>query len=103
LLLVAAWGAKNAQVFYNEVVNLATMAAVVPYVFCALAVGLISVGGGAGGTTHRLTAVEWIAFAFSMFTIYGCGPRAVLYGLILFLLGIPVYWWLRRPVPALTP
>jgi arginine:agmatine antiporter len=33
----------------------------------------------------------WIAFAFSLFTIYGCGPEAVLYGLILMLLGIPVY------------
>jgi arginine:agmatine antiporter len=103
LLLVAAWGAKNAQTFYSEVVNLATMAAVVPYAFCALAVGLISVGGGLGGTAHRLTAVEWIAFAFSMFTIYGCGPQAVLYGLILLLLGIPVYWWLRRRTPAATP
>jgi amino acid transporter len=103
LLLVAAWGAKNAQAFYNEVVNLATMAAVVPYAFCALAVGLISVSGGVGGTAHRLTAVEWIAFAFSMFTIYGCGPQAVLYGLILLLLGIPVYWWLRRRTPAAAP
>jgi arginine:agmatine antiporter len=100
LLLMAGLGAKNAQTFYSEVVNLATMAAVVPYAFCALAVSLISIGRSATGKRHRLTAVEWIAFVFSMFTLYGCGPEAVLYGTILLLLGIPMYVWLRRGVPA---
>jgi arginine:agmatine antiporter len=93
LLLFAAAGAKNAQAFYSQVVNLATMAAVVPYAFCALAIGLI-------GKTRGATPVEWIAFAFSLFTLYGCGPEAVLYGLILMLLGIPVYLRLHRPSKA---
>jgi arginine:agmatine antiporter len=31
-----------------------------------------------------------------MFTVYGCGPAPVLYGLILLLCGIPVYVWQRR-------
>jgi arginine:agmatine antiporter len=31
-----------------------------------------------------------------MFTLYGCGPTPVLYGLILLMLGIPVYVWQRR-------
>ena len=75
------------------------MAAVVPYAFCALAVGLISVREAGAGKPLRLRAVEWIAFVFSIFTIYGCGPQAVLYGLILLLLGIPVYVWLRRSAP----
>jgi len=92
LLLIAGWGAKSAQAFYSEVVNLATMAAVVPYAFCALAVTLIS----AGNRPQRLTAVEWVAFVFAMFTLYGCGPQAVLYGTILLLLGIPIYVWQRR-------
>ena len=51
------------------------------------------------GKAPRLRPVEWIAFVFSIFTIYGCGPQAVLYGLILLLLGIPVYVWLRRSAP----
>jgi len=89
LLLMAAAGADNAQAFYNQVVNLATMAAVVPYAFCALAVALIR-------KTGRASPVEWIAFAFSIFTLYGCGAEAVLHGLILMLLGIPVYLWLQR-------
>jgi arginine:agmatine antiporter len=47
--------------------------------------------------------VEGIAFLFSMFTIYGCGPEAALYGLILLMLGIPIYLWLRQRTPAATP
>jgi hypothetical protein len=35
-----------------------------------------------------------VTFA-GMFTVYGCGPKAVLYGLLL-LLGVPVYVWQRR-------
>ena len=27
---------------------------------------------------------------------YGCGPKAVLYGLILLLFGVPIYVWQRR-------
>jgi len=92
LLLLAAGGARNAQAFYNLVVNLATMAAVVPYAFCAIAVCLLP----ARGSPNRLRPVEWVAFAFALFTLYGCGPEAVLYGTILLLLGIPIYVWLRR-------
>jgi arginine:agmatine antiporter len=40
--------------------------------------------------------VEATAFIFSIFVIYGCGPEAVLYGLLLLLLGIPVFVWQRR-------
>jgi len=82
--------------FYTQVVNLATVAAVVPYAFCALALSLITVGGADAGKASRVTPVEWVAFLFAMFTIYGCGPEAALYGLILLVLGIPVYLWLRR-------
>ena len=50
--------------------------------------------------TIRSTAGEegmkFFPFVFSLFTIYGCGPTAVLYGLILLLFGIPVYVWQRR-------
>jgi len=47
-------------------------------------------------------AVEWIAFVFSIFTLYGCGPEAVLYGFVLLMLGIPVYVWQVRQQSAIT-
>jgi amino acid transporter len=96
LVLVEALGSPGVRAFYTFVVGLSTMAAVVSYAFCALAIGLIAKGKAEGSVAPRVTAVELVAFAFSLFIIYGCGPAAVLYGLILLLLGIPVYVWQRR-------
>ncbi len=85
-------GSKFAAI-YNMIVSLSTMAAVIPYVFCSLAPGLIP---GRSGTKPTITPVEVIAFVFAMFTVYGCGPEPVLYGLVLLLLGLPVFVWQRR-------
>ena len=87
---------------YHTIVSLSTMAAVIPYVFCSLAPGLIAARGA--GAKPRITAIEIVAFLFSIFTVYGCGPTPVLYGLLLLLFGIPVYVWQQhqhaREVPA---
>jgi amino acid transporter len=96
LVLVEALGSPGVRAFYTFVVGLSTMAAVISYAFCALAIGLIAAGKAEGSRAPRVTAVELIAFVFSLFILYGCGPAAVLYGLILLLLGIPVYVWQRR-------
>jgi amino acid transporter len=96
LILVQASGSPGVRGFYNLVVSLSTMTAVIPYAFCALAVGLVAARVDRGDAKHRISIVEVIAFVFSMFTLYGCGPQAVLYGLVLLLLGIPVYVWQRQ-------
>lgn len=96
LVLIQASAASGFAAFYNLVVSLSTMAAVIPYAFCSLAVGLVAARATGGGATPRVTWVEGVAFVFSIFTIYGCGPEPVLYGLILLMLGIPVYVWQRR-------
>lgn len=57
------------------------MAAVIPYAFCALAGGLVAARVAGGGVVPRITPVEAVAFVFSIFTLYGCGAEAVLYGL----------------------
>ncbi len=94
LVLIVAAGPPGFTAAYDLIVSFATMAAVVPYAFCALAIGLIALR--AGGPLPRLTLVEMIAFVFAMFTLYGCGPVAVLYGFMLLLAGIPVFVWQRR-------
>jgi basic amino acid/polyamine antiporter, APA family len=96
LILVQAAGSSGFAAFYSLVVNLATMTAVVPYAFCALSVGLVAAKAAGGGKVQNVGAIEWIAFVFSMFTLYGCGPEAVLYGFVLLMLGIPVYVWQVR-------
>jgi amino acid transporter len=101
LVLIEALGSPGVRAFYNLVVGLSTMAAVIPYAFCALAVGLVAARTAGGGKVPRIGMVELVAFVFSIFTVYGCGPTAVLYGLILLLLGIPVYVWQRHRSPAI--
>lgn len=96
LVLVQAAGSGGFSAFYKLVVGLSTMAAVIPYAFCALASGLVSARVSGDTKAPRVTLVELIAFVFAMFTLYGCGAEAVLYGLVLLLLGIPVFVWQRR-------
>ena len=96
LILVQAIGSGGFAAFYNLVVGLSTMAAVIPYAFCALAGSLVSARVSGGTRVPRVTAVELVAFVFAMFTLYGCGAEPVLYGLVLLLLGIPVFVWHRR-------
>ena len=96
LVALQALGSPGVRAFYNLIVALSTMAAVIPYAFCALAVGLVAARAGGGPGRPRVGMVGAIAFVFSLFTIYGCGATAVLYGLMLLLLGLPVYVWQRR-------
>jgi amino acid transporter len=96
LVLAQAAGSGGFSAFYNLVVGLSTMAAVVPYAFCSLAGSLVSARVSGGTRSPRVSLVELVAFAFAMFTLYGCGAEPVLYGLVLLLLGIPVFVWQRR-------
>jgi amino acid transporter len=96
LVLVEVAGSPGVRAFYNMIVGLSTMTAVVPYAFCALAIGLVSTHAAVKGKAQRVGAVEIIGFIFALFTLYGCGPEPVLYGLMLLMLGIPVYVWQRK-------
>ncbi|WP_436643997.1 amino acid permease [Microbaculum sp. FT89] len=104
LVLVQAVGSSGFLAFYHLVVGLSTMAAVVPYAFCALATGLVAAKTGKSKTVAPVTIVEIIAFIFAAFTLYGCGAEPVLYGFMLLVLGIPVYvWQQRRTSGSCTP
>jgi APA family basic amino acid/polyamine antiporter len=102
LVLVQAAGSEGFSAFYNLVVGLSTMAAVIPYAFCALAGSLVSARVSGGVRIPRVTVIELVAFVFAMFTLYGCGAEPVLYGLVLLLLGIPVFVWQRRRTSAMA-
>jgi amino acid transporter len=96
LVLSQVAGPPRFSEVYNLVVGISTMAAVVPYAFCALATGLVAAYAAGGGAVPRLTLIEVIAFIFAVFTLYGCGAQPVLYGFTMLMLGIPVYVWQRR-------
>ena len=73
LVAFQALGSPGVRAFYNLVVSLSTMAAVIPYAFCALAVGLVARVQRQRRRCRASAAVEIIAFVFSVFTVYGCG------------------------------
>jgi basic amino acid/polyamine antiporter, APA family len=100
LVAIEALGSPGVQAVYNQIVSLSTMAAVIPYAFCALAVGLVATRTG---HVLRVGPVEIVGFVFSLFTVYGCGAQAVLYGLLLLLAGIPVYVWQRSRGEPMGP
>ena len=58
LVLVQAAGTPGFSAFYNLVVSLSTMAAVIPYAFCALAGGFVAARVAGGGPVPRVTLVE---------------------------------------------
>jgi arginine:agmatine antiporter len=96
LVLVQAIGSPGFSAFYKLVVGLSTMAAVIPYAFCALAGGLVASRVAGVKPMPSPTIVEIVAFIFAVFTLYGCGAEPVLYGVVLLVLGIPVFVWQRR-------
>jgi basic amino acid/polyamine antiporter, APA family len=96
LVLILAVGSSGFSSFYKLVVGLSTMAAVIPYSFCALASGLVAANRSGGPEVPPLSLIELIGFVFAVFTLYGCGAEPVLYGLLLLILGIPVFVWQRR-------
>ena len=98
LLLVQASGARGLVSFYNFIVALSTMTAVVPYAFCSLAGAILIRRAGSAPNARRqfpFTLVEIVGFVFAIWTIYGCGAEGVLYGLLLLLMGIPLYVWMH--------
>jgi basic amino acid/polyamine antiporter, APA family len=102
LVLVQVSGESGFAAIYTLIIGLATLTAAIPYAFCSLAGVLIAARQG-NLKIARVSAVEVIAFIFSIFVIYGCGAEAVLYGLLLLLLGIPVYVWQRREQLSIGP
>ncbi len=71
-------------------------------VYAILAGSLVAARVSSGKQVPRVTVVEIVAFVFAMFTLYGCGAEPVHYGLVLLLLGIPVFVWQRRRTGVLA-
>jgi APA family basic amino acid/polyamine antiporter len=97
LLVMNYSGTATLVSVFNFAILLATLANLIPYVFCSLASPLI--GRSTSGTSpNRPTgdrAIAAIAFLFSVWAIYGAGAQTVLLGFLLMLAGIPVYVWQR--------
>lgn len=105
ILLLQVSGAKALIEIYDFIVDLSMTVYMVPFVFCCFAEGVIlrSLGRDVSvmGTRGHLP-VALLAFVFSMWTIYGSGPEAALWGLLLLLLGVPIYVKLKTDPQAVA-
>jgi len=94
LMLIDASGDKALAVFYNMIVNLSTDAAMIPYVFCAVVEAILYVKRDPASKILKIgpyVPIGTVAFIFSMGTIYGAGPTAGMWALLLLLLAVPVW------------
>ena len=86
---------------FTKTILLATLTAVVPYVFATMT-ELRSVlsnsarSRGEVGRRLRAIAIPVAAFVYSMWAVVGAGQETVYLGFVLLLAGLPIYVWLRR-------
>jgi amino acid transporter len=90
---------KSLVDLFTFIILLATLAVLVPYVFCALA-GLLITPPGQTRPATRDIVLAIVAFLFSFGAIVGAGANVVFWGFLLLLAGLPVYVWVRRPGAA---
>lgn len=98
-LLVSLNYAKGLGAAFTFITLLATLAALVPYAFCALVELMLYIRNPQsyrGGRHLRRTVVlAVIAFLYALGAIYGAGAEVVFYGFLLLLAGVPVFVWVR--------
>ena len=91
--LVAMNYSRGLVDLFTFVILLSTLSTLIPYVFCSLAVWIMP------DRPHLATSaavVSALAFAYSIFAIYGAGQDTVFYGFLLMLAGLPIYVGMRR-------
>jgi APA family basic amino acid/polyamine antiporter len=105
ILVLLNAGDTSVRVF-TFMVLLATSACLVMYLVCCLALLRLQWLGRLGAArrgTAGLSAVGLFAGLYSLWAIVGAGREASLWGLVLFALGGPVYWLMRRRPGSAQP
>jgi APA family basic amino acid/polyamine antiporter len=90
--LVAMNYSRGLVDLFTFIILLSTLSTLIPYVFCSLAVWLMP---GRPRLAAGAAIVSALAFAYSMFAIYGAGQDTVFYGFLLMLAGLPIYVWMQ--------
>jgi basic amino acid/polyamine antiporter, APA family len=76
------------------IVNLSTDTAMIPYVFCSIVEGVLFAKRAPISKILNIkpyVPIATVAFIFSISTIYGAGPNAGMWALILLMLTVPMW------------
>jgi APA family basic amino acid/polyamine antiporter len=98
ILVLLNAGQSTVRVF-TFMVLLATCACLVMYLVCSLALLRLQRQGRLGGArrgTAGLAVVALVGIVYSLWAMAGAGTEALTWGLVLFAMGGPVYWAMRR-------
>jgi len=94
LLIFQASAVKSLMALYNFIVDLSTVNGMVPYVFCCMVEAFLFRRLLSESNARRIgpfMPIAIVGFIFSMLTIYGSGPVAGLWTLLLLLAGLPLF------------
>lgn len=100
-LVLMNYSSSMVQIF-TFIILISTSAFLVMYLFCALAALKLAWRGDMGLQGRRLIVliiIAMLAAVYSIWTLYGAGPEAIKWNLVLFAAGVPVYFgmkWHRR-------
>lgn len=81
---------------FRFLILLTTLCCLIPYLFSAAAYLLIIIERKLPGQNwFSVIAIGGLAFFYSLWAIYGAGEKAVYWGFLLLLAGIPFYVWMK--------
>jgi arginine:agmatine antiporter len=99
LLILQTTGIKGLHAVYDFIVQLSTVSEMVPYVFCCLVEAVLFMRMKSISRVFRIGGympIAIVGFVFSLLTIYGAGPVAGMWTLLLLLSGLPLYVALQK-------
>ena len=98
-VLIALNYSRSLVAIFTFLALLATLATLVPYLFCTMAALRLLRGKGPGTLTPTRSGLLLAGFCYALWTVAGAGAETVYWGFLLLLSGLPVFVWLRRREP----